>query len=70
MSALAHSLLGFSEQISQARIRETLALERKQLFFVQILQTQLRYVQLILDQVFDLRQEPGIDTRQLSHGIN
>src|SRR3990167_1378703 len=63
----AQALLGDAEQLGQADVGEALALELVHQVTVDADQTQGLDLFLVLDQVFDLHQEPLVDAGQLEH---
>ena len=63
-------LLAHAQQLGQAGIGEALALETVHQITIDIGQTHLADALLILDQVLDLHQEPGVDLGQLEDTLD
>ena len=63
----AQALLGNAQQLGQTRVGEALALELEHQVIVDGGQTQGLHSGFVLDQIFDLHQEPLVDAGQLEH---
>ena len=67
MARLAHLCLGTVEQVGQATVGKTLALEQTEAFGIHVGQSPLVHHQFNIDDLFDLMQEPGINLSDLLH---
>src|SRR3990167_1426878 len=67
VAVATQALLGDAEQLGQTDVGETLALELVHQIAVDADQTQGLDLFLVLDQVFNLHQEPLVDAGQLEH---
>src|SRR5690606_2921713 len=63
-------LLAYPQQLGQAGIGKTFALEAEHQVLVQIGQPQLADAFLVLDQILDLHQEPRVDVGQLEDPLD
>ena len=70
VAARAHDVLGGFQQLGQAAVREPFFLQRTQFFRRDGRQSGGFQLQLNLDDLFDLHQEPGVDLGQGKHLVH